>query len=449
MSSVRVRFAPSPTGYLHIGSARTALFNWLYARSQGGEFILRIEDTDKERSDDKYLSEILSSLKWLGINWDGDIYYQGKRFDIYKKAAEKLVSEEKAYYEETEKGKAIRLRIPQDYIITFYDIVRDKIDVNSNTLDDLVILKSDGSPTYNFACVVDDADMGITHIIRGDDHIANTPKQILVYQALDIKPPKFAHIPLILGEDKSRMSKRHGATSILEYREKGYFPEAIVNFISLMGWSPKDNREKLSVDQIVKLFSLKSIVKTGAVFNIKKLNWLNGEYIREKPINKLTDFVVEHLIKRNIIEKDYNRQWLEGVVKSFQTRFCDIDEFIERSSFLFNDEIVFDKQAKDDYLSTETQIKNLKALSQKLNSIENFDPLSIEQAIKALSDELKVKTADIIHPARVALTGTAAAPGIYEVIYLIGKERVIRRLDNIITNRRHCEGASKERPKQP
>ena len=432
MSSVRVRFAPSPTGYLHIGSARTALFNWLYARNQDGKFILRVEDTDKERSDDKYLGEILSSLKWLGLDWDEDVYYQSKRFDIYKKAAERLVSEEKAYYEETEKGKAIRLKIPKDYIITFYDIVRDKIDVNSNTLDDLVLLKSDGSPTYNFACVVDDADMDITHIIRGDDHIANTPKQILIYQALGIKPPKFAHIPLILGEDKSRMSKRHGATSIMEYKEKGYFPEAIVNFISLMGWSPKDNREKLNVDQIVKLFSLKSIVKTGAVFNIQKLNWLNGEYIREKPINELTDFVAEHLIKRNIMGKDYNRQWFEAVVKSFQTRFCNIDEFIERSSFLFNDEIVFDKQAKDEYLGSQGQIKILKVLSQKLGSLESFDPLSIEQAIKVLSDELGVKTADIIHPARVALTGAAATPGIYEVIHLVGKDRVLKRLDAVV-----------------
>jgi glutamyl-tRNA synthetase len=431
MSSVRVRFAPSPTGYLHIGSARTALFNWLYARNQLGKFILRIEDTDKERSDPRYLDEILSSLEWLGMNWDEDIYYQSKRFDIYKKQADKLVSEGKAYYEETEKGKATRLKIPQDYVITFYDIVRDKIDVNSNTLGDLVLVKSDGSPTYNFACVVDDADMGITHIIRGDDHIANTPKQILIYQALSIKPPKFAHIPLILGEDKSRMSKRHGATSILEYKEKGYFPEAIVNFISLMGWSPKDNREKLSVDEIIRLFSLKAIVKTGAVFNVRKLDWLNGEYIREKPLNELTAFVAGHLIKRNIIKEDYNRQWLEGVVKSFQTRFCNIDEFVEKSSFLFNDEIIFDTQAKKEYLGSKAQIENLKFLRQKLEGLDTFDPASIEEAVKALSDELRIKAADIIHPARVALTGVSAAPGIYEVIYLIGQARVLKRLDAV------------------
>jgi glutamyl-tRNA synthetase len=441
MSSVRVRFAPSPTGYLHIGSARTALFNWLYARNQDGKFILRIEDTDKERSDSKYLDEILLSLKWLGLDWDEDVYYQSKRFDIYKKSADKLISEDKAYYEETEKGRAIRLRIPKDYIITFYDMIRDKIDVNSNTLDDFVLIKSDGSPTYNFACVIDDADMGITHIIRGDDHIANTPKQILIYQALGIKPPKFAHIPLILGEDKSRMSKRHGATSIMEYKEKGYFPEAIVNFISLMGWSPKDNREKLNLDQIIKLFSLKSIVKTGAVFNIKKLNWLNGEYIRESSSDKLTDFVADHLIKRNIIKEDYNRQWFKGVVKSFQTRFCNIDEFIEKSSFLFVDELVFDQQAKAEYLGSKAQIENLKALKQRLEGLKTFEPVAIESAIKSLSDELKVKPADIIHPARVALTGASAAPGIYDVIYLIGKDRVLERLDAVIANYCHSEEA--------
>ncbi|MDD5505121.1 MAG: glutamate--tRNA ligase [Candidatus Omnitrophica bacterium] len=428
MNDVRVRFAPSPTGFLHIGSARTALFNWLYAKNQNGKFILRIEDTDKERSDNRFLDEILQSLQWLGMGWDDEIYYQSRRYDIYKEAADRLVSEAKAYYEQTEKGKAVRLKVLKDCAIIFYDIIRDKIEVNSNTLDDLVLIKSDGSPTYNFACVVDDAAMGITHVIRGDDHIANTPKQILVYQALGIKPPKFAHIPLILGEDKSRMSKRHGATSIQEYRQKGYFPEAIVNFISLMGWSPKDNREKLSVEQIIRLFSLKSIVKTGAVFNIKKLDWLNGEYIRQKPIPELTDYVQTLLQQRGIIGQDCDRQWLEGVVKSFQTRFCNIDEFIEKSKFLFVDKPAFDPQAKDQYLGSPDQLKRLKLLAQKLDTISDFSPSAVETAVRGLSDELGVKPADIIHPARVALTGASAAPGIFDVICLIGKKKVIERL---------------------
>jgi glutamyl/glutaminyl-tRNA synthetase len=217
----------------------------------------------------------------------------------------------------------------------------------------------------------------------------------------------------------------------MEYKKKGYFPEAIVNFISLMGWSPKDNREKLSVEQIIKLFSLNAIVKTGAVFNIQKLNWLNGEYIREKPICKLTDFLAGHLISRNIIKEDYNRQWLEAVVKSFQTRFCNMQEFIEKSSFLFNEEVVFDEQAKNDFLSSKANIENLKALRQRLSGLDNFAPQPIEAAVKALADERGIKLADIIHPARVALTGFSAAPGIYEVIYLIGKDRVLKRLDAV------------------
>jgi len=431
MSEIRVRFAPSPTGYLHIGSARTALFNWLFARANNGKFILRIEDTDKERSDAKYLDEILSSLKWLGLNWDEELYYQSRRFDIYRERAERLVKEDKAYYEETEKGKAIKLRVLKDEVITFYDVVRDKIDVNSSTLDDLVLIKSDGSPTYNFACVIDDTDMKISHIIRGDDHIANTPKQMLVYRALGEKPPKFVHIPLILGEDKSRMSKRHGATAIAEYKDKGYFSEALVNFLSLMGWSPKDDREKLSLDQIVKLFSLKSIVKTGAVFNIKKLNWLNGEYIREKPIVELTDFIAAHLIRRGILNENYDREWLEAVIKSFQTRFCNIDEFIEKSSFLFKEEIDIDPDAAREHLKGKATTDNLLKLKDKLAGLSSFTPATIEESVRALSDELGIKAGELIHPARVALTGRSSAPGIFEVIYLIGKERVIKRLGEV------------------
>ena len=432
MSNVRVRFAPSPTGSLHIGSARTALFNWLYARSQAGEFILRIEDTDRERSDNKYIDEICASLKWLGLNWDGEIFFQSKRFAIYKDKAKKLVAEEQAYYEETDKGRAIKLKVVKDRPLVFYDIVHDKIDISSNTVDDFVIIKSDGSPTYNFACVVDDTDMNITHIIRGDDHITNTSKQLIIYQALGKKPPKFAHIPLILGEDKSRMSKRHGATSIEEYKTRGYFSEALVNFLSLMGWSPKDDREKMSLDQIIKLFSLKAIVKTGAVFNIQKLNWLNGEYIRETPASELTDFVATHLIARNIIKEDYDRQWLEAVVKSFQTRFCNIDDFIEQSGFLFSEDINIDQAIVNEHLNNEKTRNLLTKLKQGLEGVDQFTTELVEQAVRSLAGAEGVKAADIIHPARVAMTGKTASPGIFDVIYLIGKERVVKRLDKAI-----------------
>lgn len=430
MSEIRVRFAPSPTGYLHIGSARTALFNWLFARANNGKFILRIEDTDRERSDEKCLDEILDSLKWLGLNRDEEPYFQSKRFDAYRDIAEGLIKEEKAYYEETEKGKAIRLRIPKEEIITFYDLIHDKIEINSSTLDDLVLMKSDGTPTYNFACVVDDIDMKISHIIRGDDHIANTPKQILIYRALNTKPPKFAHIPLILGEDRTRMSKRHGATSIAEYREKGYLPEALVNFLALMGWSPKDNREKLSMDKIIGLFSLKGINKTGAIFNIKKLDWLNSEYIREKPLDKLTDFAVEHLTKRGLLEKEYDRNWLELVVKCFQTRFCNIDDFVEKTSFLFKDKIDFDPEAIEQHLRGKDVVENLLKLRKRLEPLGSFQPPDIEKEVRSLAADLGIKAGELIHPARVALTGRSAAPGIFEVMALIGKKRVIERLNN-------------------
>lgn len=431
MSEIRVRFAPSPTGYLHIGSARTALFNWLFARANNGRFILRIEDTDKERSDGKYLDEILASLKWLGLGWDEQPYFQSERFKTYRELAGKLAKEDRAYYEETEKGKAVRLKVSPDETIVFYDLIHDKIEINSSTLDDLVLMKSDGTPTYNFACVIDDINMRISHIIRGDDHIANTPKQLLIYRALDTKPPKFAHIPLILGEDRTRMSKRHGATSIAEYREKGYLPEALVNFLALMGWSPKDNREKLSIEKIISLFSLKGINKTGAVFNIKKLDWLNSEYIREKPLGELTDFVAEHLIKKGLLNEEYNRDWLESVVKCFQTRFCNIDDFVEKTGFLFKDKIDFDPEAVKQHLGEKTVIENLLRLKERLESSESFKPSDIEKEVRSLAEELDLEAGELIHPARVALTGRSAAPGIFEVMALIGKKRVIERLGNI------------------
>jgi glutamyl-tRNA synthetase len=431
MSDVRVRFAPSPTGYLHIGSARTALFNWLYAHNQSGKFILRIEDTDKERSEEKYLHEILGSLKWLGLNWDEELCFQSKRFDIYIEAAEKLVREDKAYYEETEKGKAIRLKVAKNETIAFYDVVHDKIEVNSSTLDDLVLIKSDQTATYNFACVIDDIDMKMTHIIRGDDHIANTPKQILIYNALGVKPPKFAHIPLILGEDKSRMSKRHGATSIAEYKNRGYLPEALVNFLALMGWSPKDNREKLSVDTLIKLFSLKGINKTGAVFNIKKLDWLNAEYIKEKPLNELTDFVATGLIERGILQKEYDRKWLSDVIECFKTRFSNIDDFIKQAEFLFKDKLDFEPDAVNQYLSSQESIENIAKLKDRLSRLSSFDIKSIEDVMRLLADELGVKAAELIHPTRVAITGRAAAPGIFEIMVLVGKERVLKRLETV------------------
>ena len=270
MPEVRVRFAPSPTGFLHIGSARTALFNWLFARHEGGKFFLRIEDTDKERSKKEFLEEILSSLKWLGLDWDGELVFQSQRTEYYRQAADRLIKEDKAYHEEN----AIRFRMPKTGKIIVEDMLHGNIEFDpaATTLhEDLVIFKSDGSPTYNFAVVCDDAEMGITHVIRGDDHISNTPKQLPLYEALGFKKPIFCHIPLILGEDRSRMSKRHGATSIQEYIEAGFLPEALVNYLALLGWSPGNNQELIGREELIQKFDLTRVLMTGAVFAKEKL----------------------------------------------------------------------------------------------------------------------------------------------------------------------------------
>ncbi|MBN1404970.1 MAG: glutamate--tRNA ligase [Candidatus Omnitrophica bacterium] len=426
---VRVRFAPSPTGYLHIGSARTALFNWLYAKNQGGKFILRIEDTDLERSKKEFLSEILDSLKWLGMKSDEEIQFQSSRKPLYDTYAKKLLDKDKAYYEETEKGKAVIFRNPKTKI-AFDDIVKGKIEFDLNEFDDLVLIKSDGTPTYNFACVVDDMDMKMTHIIRGDDHISNTPKQLMLYNAFGARPPKFAHIPLILGEDRSRMSKRHGATAIREYRENGYLPEAVINFLALMGWSPKDNREKLSTEQIIKLFSLKSIKNTPAVFDIKKLNWLNSEYIKSCPPEKTTDYLTPFLIKKGVPAGNYDKKWLTSVIKLYSTRFSNIDEFIEKSEFLFKEKIDFDEQALKSYINEKT-IPYLGKYTKKIEALESFGEKTLEEAARALSQELNINWADLIHPVRVAVTGKDSSPGIFEVLVLLGREKTLKRLKDI------------------
>lgn len=429
MNEVRVRFAPSPTGFLHIGSARTALFNWLYARNQKGAFLLRIEDTDKERSKKEFLDEIVNSLKWLGLQSDEKLVFQSERIPLYEKYAKKLIDENKAYYEETERGKAVRFRNPKEKIV-FGDIVRGKIEIDTKEFDDLVLMKSDGTPTYNFACVIDDIEMKITHIIRGEDHITNTPKQIMLYNALGVKPPKFVHIPLILGEDKSRMSKRHGATAIAEYKENGYFPEAIVNFLALLGWSPKDDREKLSVEQIIKLFSLKAIKTAAAVFDIKKLNWLNAEYIKSCPSEKLSGFIAPLLIKRGILKQDYDKKWFLKFIELYTTRFSTLDELIEKSSFFFTEKLELENAAKQEHINSNT-LSYIAKYKEKISALANFDVKSLERAARDLAQELGINWSEIIHPVRVAVTGSSASPGIFEVLELLGKETSIKRLENI------------------
>ncbi len=425
MSDVKVRFAPSPTGFLHIGSARTALFNWLFARHEGGKFHLRIEDTDKERSKDEFLEEILDSLKWLGLNWDGELVFQSKRTDFYRATAEKLIQMKLAYYEE----KAIRFRMPKEGKIIVEDLLHGNIEFDAalNT-EDLVIFKSDGSPTYNFAVVCDDADMGITHVIRGDDHISNTPKQLPLYDALGLKKPIFCHIPLILGEDRSRMSKRHGATSIREYRNAGFLPEAIVNYLSLLGWSPGNNDEILPAEEIVKRFDLNRVLKTGAVFSKEKLEWANGQYIRKYTPAQLTDLVIPQLVTRGYWKDGMDRVWLERLVTLHHERIFTIVQFGDLAQFFFEDEITYSKEAVEEFLRDPRLKDAFKKYAEMLESLPTFETKLVEEKSRALMKEMGMSGKEFIHPCRVAVTGRSVSPSFFETISLLGKQKACSRL---------------------
>lgn len=426
---VKVRFAPSPTGFLHIGSARTALFNWLFARHEKGVFVFRVEDTDKERSKDEFLQEIISSLEWLGINWDEGPHYQTKRIDTYRDYAGKLLKEGKAYEAEGTLGgeKAIILSMPKG-AITMDDLVHGPISFDMNLQKDLVLMKSDGFPAYNFACVIDDFDMKITHVIRGDDHISNTPKQLAVYQALAIDPPKFAHIPLILGMDRSRMSKRHGATSISDYKQMGFLPDALVNYISLLGWAPTGDREMMPIEEIIKEFSLERVGKTGAVFDINKLIWMNGEYMRARKITDLIPLVAPLLREKGVASDDYDKVRLAEVVRLFHPRARTIAELADSVAPFFTDEVNYDEAAVGSVLVKEGVKAKLEAVIAKFGPLRIFDPQTLETCIRELASESGTKAADFIHPIRVAVTGCKVGASLFETIALIGKEKTMMRL---------------------
>lgn len=422
-NKIRVRFAPSPTGYLHIGSARTALFNYLFARANKGEFILRIEDTDTTRSKKEYLDEILESLRWLGLEWDGELTYQSKRLDLYKKFADKLLGEGKAYKD----GDAIIFKMPEE-VIKIDDKVHGLIEFDPTLIKDQVLMKSDGFPTYNFACVIDDNDMGMTHIIRGDDHISNTPKQIALYKALDFGIPHFAHIPLILSEDRSRMSKRFGATAIKDYKAEGFLPEAMLNFLSLLGWAPGNNQEIMSKESVIKNFSLKKINKTGAVFGMDKLRWINLQYMKRFDPGKLVDMLIPRLKEAGFIKDDFDRNWLMALVKLYQGRIYTLGEFLVQTDFFFKDDYKIDEEGVNTYLKGENIPKIFTRLIEKLEILQNFDIKSIETEARLVVDEFGLKGADLIHPVRVAVSGRTVSAGLFEIMALLGKEKVIKRL---------------------
>ncbi len=444
MQEIRVRFAPSPTGYLHIGSARTALFNWLYARHLNGKLILRIEDTDLERSKKEFLEEILDSLKWLGLNWDGEPILQSARLDIYRKSAKQLLDKGLAYEAQGEirdkegniiknskriTQKAIIFKVPQK-IITINDLVHGKIEIDSSTIKDQVMIKSDGFPTYNFACVIDDTDMGITHVIRGDDHISNTPKQLLFYEAFGFKAPEFGHVPLILGKDRSRMSKRHGATSIREYKQAGYLPEALVNFISLLGWAPGNDREIMSVTDIIKEFDIKNVKSVNAVFDTDKLNWMNSEYIKALDVNTLTPLIKEFLDKEDLEGLDELN--LKKIVKLFTIRIKTLGEFKQEAGYFLKDKLEYDAGQLLKLAQRPAIKENLIKFRDTLSGLNEFTILNTEEALRNLAKELNISAGELIHPSRFILTGKTVGPGIFDVFELLGKDRVLKRFDRAL-----------------
>lgn len=436
---IKVRFAPSPTGFLHIGGARTALFNYMYARAQGGEFILRIEDTDRERSKQEYLDEILDSMHWLGLEWD-EIYKQSERFDCYCDHAQQLLKSGAAY----EDNGAIIFKMPKQEV-KFFDIIRGEVvfdtanfvrrgddgnsvmdDDGKAVLKDEVLIKSDGSPAYNFCCVVDDALMEISHVVRGEDHLPNTPKQILMYLALGFKVPKFAHLPMILDEQGGKMSKRTGAVAVTEYREKGFLPESLVNYLMLLGWSPGGDLELMTLSTAVKKFSIKKINKSAAAFSMDKLRWMNGQYIKQKKMDELVEFVAPFLVKRGMLAHDYDAKRLGMIVSLYQNRMADIDEFVERTRYLFVDQIEIDPDLDDKRLIVGSE--ELDKLADCLNGVDHFVHQDIEMAFRKFVDEEGLKMSDVVHPVRIALTASDVGPGLFEIMEALGKQKTVERI---------------------
>ena len=455
-AKVRVRFAPSPTGYLHVGGARTALFNWLYARHEGGQFILRIEDTDQLRSTEASTRAILDAMAWLGLNWDEGPIFQAERVDIHRALVKKLIDEGKAFYctctqEELEdkrkralaegrkpkydgscrekqltKGEntVVRFRCPQFGLTVVRDLIKGNITFNNEELDDLVIERADGYPTYNFAVVVDDAEMGITHVIRGDDHVNNTPRQILLYEALGYEVPQFGHVPMILGADKARLSKRHGATSVMAYQEIGYLPEALVNYLVRLGWSHGD-QEIFSMDQLIQFFSLTSVGKSAAIFNPEKLLWLNQHYIREYATDRLVENMKPFWAARGFDTS--HPDYLRHVADDLRTRSKTLVDMADSGAFYFQDRVNYDPETATKFLTTDIK-DHLLAVADRLPSCGDYSKNGIEVFLREVAENRGVKLKIVAQPLRVALTGKSVSPGIDEVMITLGKDRVIDRI---------------------
>ena len=457
MSELRVRFAPSPTGYLHVGGARTALFNWLLARNKGATFILRIEDTDVERSTKESVDAILEGMKWLGLEWDEGPFYQSDYFPLYKEYVQKLVAVGKAYkcyctaeeldarrnlamaegrkpkYDGTCRDRAvqpddqphvIRFRAPQSGVTSFDDLIKGTITFPNDELDDLIIQRTDGTPTYNFCVVIDDATMHITTVIRGDDHVNNTPRQIQLYEALGFPVPRFAHVPMILGADKARLSKRHGATSVISYRDMGYLPEALLNYLVRLGWSHGDD-EIFSREEMIQKFDISNVGRSASVFNTEKLNWLNAHYIKNSDPERLANLLLPHLSLREVTTA--NGPDLTAVVKTLQERAQTLEEMAERALFYYNAPVAYDDAALAKF-DKELLLAVFTAVLEKLSSSSAADVAEIDALFKEVCTENSWKMGQVGQPVRIALSGGTQAPGIGEIVITLGVEETIRRI---------------------
>jgi glutamyl-tRNA synthetase len=410
--SVIVRFAPSPTGWLHIGGVRTALFNWLFARHEGGEFRLRIENTDTSREVAEATDQILESLRWLGLDWDGDVTFQLDRIERCQQEAQRLVEEGKAYEDEG----AIRIRMPDEGVTAWEDIVLGRVEVPNESLEDLVLVRSDGRPTYNFASPVEDWLDEITHVIRGSDHVSNTPKQIRILEALGASPPAYAHLPMVLGSDGAKLSKRHGVVGIDEFRTQGYLPEALVNFLALLGWSYDDKTTIMSRDELVERFTLDRVGASPATFDYQKLDWMNGVYIRALSPGEFAERLPAYVRERGY---DWNPELVRRAAPHVQEKIEKLGDFFEFAGFLFRD-VSPDGGALDPLVLAEAE--------RTLADVEPFTAAQIEPALRGLAERLELKPREAFQPIRIAVTGSKVSPGLFESLELLGKDRSLERL---------------------
>jgi len=475
---VRVRFAPSPTGYLHVGGARSALFNFLFARRMGGDFLLRIEDTDRTRFVEDALTEIYESLKWLGLNWDeGPVvgggygpYVQSERLDIYGRMADQLIGSGHAYRcfctserlaevraEQEKSGGAtgydkrcrnlsanevdknlkegvphvVRLKIPEGRTVAFEDLIRGRIEYKSEALDDLVLIKADKFPTYHMANVVDDHEMAITHVLRGDEWIASTPRHVLLYEAFGWEPPAFAHLPVILSPDGGKLSKRKGAASVMDYKRGGILPEALFNFLALLGWAPGDDREKMSLEETIAAFSLEHVSPKAAVLDEKKLEWMNGQYLAERKAETLVDDVASMWKEKGWIDDGINNEYAIKVIDLLKVRSRRVTELADAASYFFVDPVDYEEKAVKKHFGPEA-VERLGLITKIINGIDDFIHTNIDTAYHNTAESQNIQLSALIHPTRLAISGVSAGPGLFEMMEVIGKEVVLRRIDKAV-----------------